>query len=885
MKFFALFTFLIISFVSSSQTEKTEIVHYNDTIPYYYFKFEGHNTLFLWDTISKSNNLSDAMFFIENNTTKDILVHYTNYKNKHLRWSGEKNRIIKPGGYYELDIDTYLSYYPRPIRERLELFYTIDGQSKQKYTLKSKGYYDPSRQKSNNHAPIAKTHPLKVHDIGKQNTYDYDITNWNNSFNWGTIDTTKSTKLVTFNVSNPTTDTLYLRSIDMPYEKIFLKAEINGQIITNRTDVNVPLLPNSTLQIRSKILSIPEPIYYFHLPNYINVVYFRNGNRKRFRIKNKATIRNKIKKTKQPKRLKPRIAKINKSQKRKKTQHYKTDIKYYYFNFTDLNQNFDWGKVYISPEINSTVFLIKNNTGKKLVVTHAELKNNFTNWSHSKPTVVHNNAFYEIKPYFYNTPLTESNLKYPLKIKYTTDQGKAELIIKTNINGIYKPQSKEAVLTLREHYKNRKAKVNNTLINRHPDQLDYHYEFNETNYGLNWGDFYPLKNQAVNIYIKNTSNDTVYVSQINTPILNFKTAYYVEKKQILNKEYGYTAVPPHQKLRVSLFAKATRSYTFKFPFHSTLKFFKNGERKVMRIIHSGQFIKPSPIVTVPKPRPEKPIVPKENPLKNYKIYLDHPNSGRESLKDLIFVRWHNNLTDTIQLKHNSMVTLKVKHDEIIYGYFYCKAYGVLSKIRHKVDFKHKTESKEKHYRIIHLFKSRDNYFYAGYGMTYIKQPYKTKQKHTYKLSWEPKNNNRQLYYKEVIKYIGSLGYAERTFVFERDLKKAIALEKKLKHSKYKITMEAVDWQHNLSSEGWGGGYSVYANQFQITFLPGTSKQWIASFFNKYQITDYTVYNQNVYKFKFKYTVSRSFMRILDRMWIKKEVLKIKQFKHGMPDLD
>ena len=475
MNHLTLFLFLIISFFSTSQTNEKIVAHYNDTIPYYYFKFKGENKTFLWDTISKSNNLSETIFYIKNNTVKDIVVSHTYYKNKYIKWSGGKNRLVKPGGYYELDISIYLSTYLRRIRERLEVYYTIDG-IPHTFTLNTSGFYDPNQQK-NNYQPQHIDYPISTHTKSNTIHYVYDITNWKNTFDWGKIDTTKSTDMITFLVNNPTLDTLYIRSIDMPYEKIFVEGEINGQIITNRTDVNISLPPKETLIIRTKILAIKEPIYYFHLPNYINVVYFKNQTRQRFRIKNEAHIKNKAPKEKG--NTKPTII-SNKRKNKKKTQRYKTDSKHYYFNFTDLNQNFDWGKVYVSTELDSTLFLIKNNTGEQIIVTHTELKNNLTNWSWSQRISVAPNAYYEVKPHFYSVHYTTNNLKYPLKIKYITKNQTKELIIKTNIDGIYTPQTKEAVLTLKEQHKNRKVKINSTFINRNSDQLGYNYEFDET---------------------------------------------------------------------------------------------------------------------------------------------------------------------------------------------------------------------------------------------------------------------------------------------------------------------------------------------------------------------------------------------------------------------
>jgi hypothetical protein len=388
---------------------------------------------------------------------------------------------------------------------------------------------------------------------------------------------------------------------------------------------------------------------------------------------------------------------------------------------------------------------------------------------------------------------------------------------------------------------------------------------------------------VVNFKFINDLEDTIFISQINNPIKNFKTIGLVGKTQILTNDYNYIAIAPNQNLIVGLNAEPNQSYGFTFPFHLRIKYFKNGERKVMRVINSGNFMKPEPVVT----QYTKPVVAvkKEKPIetKAFSLTLGLPYQ-LEDVCDLVFIRWADDMTDTFKLENLYTINFNVKDKELIYGMFYCEKYGVIAKYRHTMDFYNRKEIYNQTIPVYRLFENRNDYYYAGYVMSNIKQPYKLKEKSTYKLEWETKSTDRVAYYKEVMNYIRSLGYGSGEFIREPNLSKAVALERRLKNSKYQISMQPVDWYHSVSPEGWGGGYSVYANHFQITFAPNVSESWIKAFFKKYQIYGYTFFN-NIYTFKFKYIISRSYMRILDKMWMKKEVIKIKQFKGGAPDMD
>jgi len=269
----------------------------------------------------------------------------------------------------------------------------------------------------------------------------------------------------------------------------------------------------------------------------------------------------------------------------------------------------------------------------------------------------------------------------------------------------------------------------------------------------------------------------------------------------------------------------------------------------------------------------------------------------ESINDLIFTRWNGEKTEVYNLNGKRSITLKVKDKVSVYGMFYCTQYGVISKFKEQIKFDRNSDKKELNIKVKYLFENRKDYFYGGYLMSEIKQPYKIKgRKGEYKLTWSLRNysGDKQQKTQEIKAYIKSLGYGTHSFIYEPNLTKAVQLEQRLKNAKYHITMEPLIWHHGTSSEGWGGGYEVYANKFEIRFTNDVSEYWIKAFFKKYQITDYnmgyrTEYVSNteyiVYTFSFKYTISRSYMRILDKMWMKREVLKLKQFRGGLADKD
>lgn len=856
---------------------------YSDTVTYYTFNFIDKKQYFFWDTISKTENLYNTMFLIKNNTDKDINVIYTNSKAQRIQYSGKRHRTIKPGGYYEVDINFYLSEYPRRISEQLRIYYETEGDTIL-FSMRTKGFYKPKPSKKYIPPLKDKKPSITRYHYAKKGNYVYDITNKRNFYNWGEIKSDQSTDLVTFTINNPTNDTIFIRSIDMPYDKIFVEAEINGEILKNRTNFNIPLYPKQELTIATKILSIDEPIYHFHFPNSIDIVYFHNNVRTKYRLINESTKREPIKLVDNTKLLESSTLSVaeNKSKAdRVKKQRYKLNKNHYYFNFTDTKQVFDWGKVYVSPKLDSAIFLIKNNTNHEITVTKTTLRNNFTNWSLSRQYTVKPNAYYEVKPQFYSSQYTESKLNYPLRINYKSNNKAHQLTIETKIDGIFKPKTERKEEILKAYKRGRGAKVNNITKNRSTATINYTFDFANTNYGFYWGDFDPLVNQEANFCITNNSDKTIYISQINNPLKNFVTKAIVNGKLIENTEYTYTAVLPNQEMMLSMFAKSTRSYRFQFPFNVRIKYFIDGERKVMSLISSGNFIKPKPLVDQ---RPiNKLVVKKVKPVvtKQFYLTLGVPNIP---IDDLVLIRWRGAETDTFKLEENYSKNFNVKDKELLHGMFYCPKYGVISKFYHKVDFRSKSNSNNLTIPVHKLFTSRDDYYYAGYTMSNIKQPYKRKEKTVYRLDWKYNEGYQRAYYDEVINYIKYLGYGSDRFIYEPNLNKAIALERKLKNCKYHINMLPVDWHHGVSVEGWGGGNSYYVNHFQIEFIEGVSEEWIKAFFRKYQITDYKFY-KNVYTFKFKYVVSRSFMRVLDKMWMKREVKKIKQFKSGSPDMD
>lgn len=871
--------------VSNGITKNEQIITYNDTVPHYYLDFENENIKFNWGTISRTKNLVQTKFYIRNNWDKDVTVLYTDTRNNNISFSGQKNRTVKPGGFYEVKCYFYVNHYPRNLHERIKINYAI-GDSTKTYLVSTYGFYKPDT--TNKYVVPLKLIPPPTQTYWRSNkrNYNYDITNKNNTFDWGVVKADDSTELVILRITNTTNDTLYIRSIDMAYDKVFVEGEINGKIIKNRTDVNLALVPNQDVLIRTKVLGIKEPIYSFRFPNFIDIIYFQNDTRKTFRLRNDAN--NSVEKEK-PKIVKSQELKLNppirieNSIGKKYTQNYKSPNKQYYFNFSDANQSLDWGTVYVSPKIDSVVYLIKNTTGKKITVNKVELKNNFTNWSLSNEVTVSPNAYFEVKPHFYSINYTNENLSYPLIINYTLDKKQYEIIINTKVNGIHEPKTELKKQELKAYEKNRKLTVNNTVKFLKEGILEYSYEFANTNYGFDWGEFNPLLNNVVHFKLINNSSDTLFISQLNNPIINFKTQGRANNQVVSNSDYVNIKVLPFESIVITLNAVKTEHYTFKFPFYVRVKYFHNGERKVMRIINRGTFNKPEPIIASKVKKPDNNIVSKPILVQEFSLFLNL-TSDSESIDDLVFIRWNGNKTETHYPKKNAVV-LNVKDGELIYGMFYCEKYGVISKFMHTVNLKDKIEGSGKSITVYNLYENRDDYYYGSRNIAYIKQPYKIETKGYYKLNWiTVTNDDRNQNNIDVKKYLKSLGYGPSNFLYESNLTKAISLEKTLKNSKYHIGMEPVIWYHPLTEQGWGGGYKVYANYFEIKFWSDASEAWIKALFNKYQITTYSKHNQ-IYIFQFKYIVSRSYMRILDKLWMKKEVLLIRQHKSGAADLD
>jgi len=257
---------------------------YNDSITNYYLDFNNQNVRFNWDTISKSNNLMNTRFYIENTSNNDIKVIYTDTRNNNISFYGPRNRIVKPGGFYEVKCQFYVGHYHRRLHERIKIHYINDSDTSI-YLVHTYGFFKPNKAVSNYVKPKVDENVTAYSRLKKED-YIYDLTNKNNVFEWGTVPFNDSTDMLNLKLKNTTNDTMYIRSIDMAYDKVFVEGEIDGHKIKNRTDVNILLLPGENLILNTRILGIKESIYNFNYPNYVEVIYMRANVRYKFRLKN-----------------------------------------------------------------------------------------------------------------------------------------------------------------------------------------------------------------------------------------------------------------------------------------------------------------------------------------------------------------------------------------------------------------------------------------------------------------------------------------------------------------------------------------------------------------------------------------------------------------------
>ncbi len=120
------------------------------------------------------------------------------------------------------------------------------------------------------------------------------------------------------------------------------------------------------------------------------------------------------------------------------------------------------------------------------------------------------------------------------------------------------------------------------------------------------------------------------------------------------------------------------------------------------------------------------------------------------------------------------------------------------------------------------------------------------------------------------------------------MNRLIAFERELANSPFKGTVSPVKFQNAYTQEGWGGASASYSNSFTIRFLSTLTEIEITTFFKKNGITNYKKLNYgipNYYTFYTKTILDRSYMPMLDKMWIAKEVMSIEQELYKTAGLD
>lgn len=376
--------------------------------------------------------------------------------------------------------------------------------------------------------------------------------------------------------------------------------------------------------------------------------------------------------------------------------------------------------------------------------------------------------------------------------------------------------------------------------------------------------------------IRNDTKDTIFIKYFGND--GYMLQYNRDAFHSLNDRYGSLgyAIFPGDMLTWSVHLMF-KSHIPEFQEDFKIEYFMGDARKIFRIPTWGSFIKAE----------DKPI---ESEIRNKETYsLELVLPVHKTISDLVFIRWNGNREEKyfpIESAENTykfMVKIK-PNDSLIYGMFFCERYQVINKVKLELPVKN---GNLKIY-VNHLFETRNDYFYSSYdthGGKVItpKLPFNSQLK-LYKLSWSnPKHTKGTdsiiAYHENIKRYLDSLGYNSVDRIYEPNKSKAIKLEQELKNSKYHISMLPYEFSDSvLSRQDWTSVY--YNNTFEIRFSNKVSDQWVKTLFKKYQISDFKKSERDlaqvVYFFSFKYIVSRSYMRILDKIWQLKEVELIEQ---------
>ena len=715
------------------------------------------------------------------------------------------------------------------------------------------------------------------------NEYDFVFHGESQGFFWDTISDRMDCHNVIFNILNNSDDTLFIERIGGgDGAMLYHRKQFNNQY-PRQHKYSRAVFPHEKLGIRVKHYSRR---YKFSKP--LRIRYRANDSTHHFSL---ASWGHFIEGYPDHPPFKP----IDDS---KSVQRYRTTVNEYVFDFSKSQQQFSWGPIYHSTRLDSLVFLIKNTTGRDIHVDHTEYQNQSIAWTSSRNVVVKPGAYYEVLPKFYAFNYNRKKFTDSLIIHYSVGGGpKQKFVLNTTVKGFFEPKTQEEEIEIKQRNRNRKILVNGKTKKLRQKQKDYHFDFAHINHGFDWGAFHQDGHNSVNFHFHNRSNDTLYLRMINNAIKNFTTEGSLNGRVIHNNDYVNVAILPAETLKVSLDAPPTKKYGFKFPFHLKLIFYQNNSRKTIRIINSGSFIKAPPEIAAEahqtNSEPAQRKLPKE---KMIRVQLTIPK-GHEAGK-VVFTRWKNGAAEKITAQKDGenqfFVSIPVKEGESVYGMFYCDKYHVLAKFIEENAF---AAGEIIRVEVRAVFDNNRDYFYSGLHGYNIKSPFNQERKGYYVLDWPPQGSTteeKNAWRKEVKAYLQSLGYSS-AMIKVADLSTAIELEKKLRASKYQISMGPVDWYHEVTPEGWDGGHSAYHNSFVIQFTDDVSEDWIEAFFKKNHISTYRKGNKVVdymrnlkaecYFFSFDHIVDRSYMKTLDTMWLKREVVDLEQNKFGVADMD